>query len=170
MNRLGLSNKERCEIYTIVAAVLHLGNIEFEENIESTKGGCKVTEQTELSLSVVANLLSVDVDELRQALITKVMMTNRGGLKGTVIMYVKYHTYFKLISIFYSLSDSFFNHRVPLKQYEANNARDALAKAIYGKLFDNIVNRINSSIPSKASSYYIGVLDIAGFGKKHFKL
>lgn len=87
MGRLGLSSKERCDIYTIVAAVLHLGNIEFEENIESTKGGCKVTEQTEHSLSVVANLLSVDVDELRQALITKVMMTNRGGLKGTVIMY-----------------------------------------------------------------------------------
>jgi len=62
----------------------------------------------------------------------------------------------------------FFNYRVPLKQYEANNARDALAKAIYGKLFDHIVNRINLSIPSKASSYYIGVLDIAGFGKKYF--
>lgn len=62
----------------------------------------------------------------------------------------------------------FSNYRVPLKQYEANNARDALAKAIYGKLFDHIVNRINSSIPSKASSYYIGVLDIAGFGKKCF--
>lgn len=57
-----------------------------------------------------------------------------------------------------------FYYRVPLKQYEANNARDALAKAIYGKLFDHIVHRINSSIPSKASSYYIGVLDIAGFG------
>jgi myosin VI len=89
LSRLGLSNKERCDIYTIVAAVLHLGNIEFEENTESTKGGCKVTEQTECSLSVVAKLLSVDVDELRQALITKVMMTNRGGLKGTVIMYEK---------------------------------------------------------------------------------
>lgn len=54
--------------------------------------------------------------------------------------------------------------RVPLKVYEANNARDALAKAIYSKLFDHIVSRINKSIPFKASSYYIGVLDIAGFG------
>lgn len=56
--------------------------------------------------------------------------------------------------------------RVPLKVYEANNARDALGKAIYSKLFDHIVSRINKSIPFKASSYYIGVLDIAGFGKK----
>lgn len=56
--------------------------------------------------------------------------------------------------------------RVPLKVYEANNARDALAKAIYSKLFDHIVARINKSIPFKASSYYIGVLDIAGFGER----
>lgn len=56
-------------------------------------------------------------------------------------------------------------YRVPLKVYEANNARDALAKAIYSKLFDYIVERINQSIPFQASSYYIGVLDIAGFGK-----
>lgn len=52
-----------------------------------------------------------------------------------------------------------------MKVYEANNARDALAKAIYSKLFDHIVARINKSIPFKASSYYIGVLDIAGFGR-----
>jgi myosin-6 len=48
--------------------------------------------------------------------------------------------------------------------YEANNARDALAKAVYSNLFDYVVQRINKSIPFKASSYYIGVLDIAGFG------
>lgn len=58
----------------------------------------------------------------------------------------------------------FWIFRVPLKVYEANNARDALAKAIYSKLFDYIVERINQSIPFQVSSYYIGVLDIAGFG------
>lgn len=54
--------------------------------------------------------------------------------------------------------------------YEANNARDALAKAIYSNLFDYIVNRINQSIPFQASSYYIGVLDIAGFGNDKISL
>ena len=53
--------------------------------------------------------------------------------------------------------------RVPLKVYEAINARDALAKAVYSRLFDHIVLMINKSIPFQASSYYIGVLDIAGF-------
>lgn len=53
---------------------------------------------------------------------------------------------------------------VPLKVYEAQNARDALAKAMYSKLFDYIVTRvINKSIPFSTSANYIGVLDIAGF-------
>ncbi|KAL1122308.1 hypothetical protein AAG570_003713 [Ranatra chinensis] len=138
LSRLGLTSHEKLEIYSMVAAVLHLGNVSFEENTEGTKGGSKVNSSSEASLTMAASLLSVDVSELRQALVNKVMMTNRGGPKGTVIM-------------------------VPLKVYEANNARDALAKAIYSKLFDYIVSRINKSIPFKASSYYIGVLDIAGF-------
>ena len=66
------------------------------------------------------------------------MQANKSGFKGTVIM-------------------------VPLKTYEAINARDALAKAIYSRLFDYIVKRINDSIPFERSAYYIGILDIAGF-------
>lgn len=80
-------------------------------------------------------------------------------------MYITYQFQLRLLTIWFQIV---YIYRVPLKQYEANNARDALAKAIYGKLFDHIVHRINSSIPSKASSYYIGVLDIAGFGKTSY--
>ena len=53
---------------------------------------------------------------------------------------------------------------VPLKPDQAVNARDALAKALYVRLFDYIVQRINQCFPFESSSYYIGVLDIAGFG------
>jgi len=53
---------------------------------------------------------------------------------------------------------------VPLKAVEAQSARDALAKAIYAKLFDYIVFRVNQSLPFSSSKSYIGVLDIAGFG------
>lgn len=53
--------------------------------------------------------------------------------------------------------------RVPLKVHEAQNARDALAKAIYVRLFDQIVHFVNKSIPFSSSISYIGILDIAGF-------
>jgi myosin-6 len=138
LTRLGLSNAQKLEIYSLVAAVLHLGNISFEENPGDAKGGCQITTGSEKSLTITAQLIGVDPMELRQALVSRVMLSKGGGVKGTVIM-------------------------VPLKVYEANNARDALAKALYNRLFDHIVTNINSSIPFKASSYYIGVLDIAGF-------
>ncbi|XP_012266629.2 myosin heavy chain 95F-like isoform X2 [Athalia rosae] len=136
--RLGMTDDERMEIYTMIAAVLHLGNITFEDNPEDAKGGSRITSDSEISVVTSASLLGVDPDELRQALISKVMQTSRGGIKGTIIM-------------------------VPLKVHEANGGRDALAKVIYSKLFDHIVSRINKSIPFESSSYYIGVLDIAGF-------
>ena len=52
-----------------------------------------------------------------------------------------------------------------MKAGEAQSGRDALAKAIYSKLFDYIVRRVNEAIPFGSSQNYIGVLDIAGFGK-----
>lgn len=58
-----------------------------------------------------------------------------------------------------------FPPRVPLKVEQANNARDALAKAVYSCLFDHVVRRVNQCFPFKTSSNFIGVLDIAGFGK-----
>lgn len=59
-----------------------------------------------------------------------------------------------------------FPSRVPLKVEQANNARDALAKAVYSRLFDHVVKRVNQCFPFKTSSNFIGVLDIAGFGNK----
>ncbi|XP_069956344.1 unconventional myosin-VI isoform X2 [Cherax quadricarinatus] len=138
LGNFGLNNQERLAIYTTVAAVLHLGNVSFEDNPEDTKGGCMVSPGCDGSLKTAAALMGVDSAELNQALLSRVMQTSKGGLKGTVIM-------------------------VPLKTYEASSARDALAKAMYSKLFDYIVHRINQSIPFSSSSYYIGILDIAGF-------
>lgn len=135
---MGLTDEERLNIYVAVATVLHMGNVTFEESPDDSRGGSRVTPDSEQSLRVAAVLMGVDPDELRQSLLSRVMQTSKGGLKGTIYM-------------------------VPLKAYEANNARDALAKAVYSRLFDFIVQRINQSIPFSSSSHYIGVLDIAGF-------
>lgn len=70
----------------MVASVLHIGNIQFEDNPEDTKGGSKISASSHESVLVAAKLLGIDADDLRQALVSKVMQTNRGGVKGTVIM------------------------------------------------------------------------------------
>eukprot|EP00929_Paragymnodinium_shiwhaense_P042888 TRINITY_DN22125_c0_g1_i1.p1 TRINITY_DN22125_c0_g1~~TRINITY_DN22125_c0_g1_i1.p1 ORF type:complete len:493 (+),score=101.68 TRINITY_DN22125_c0_g1_i1:96-1481(+) len=55
----------------------------------------------------------------------------------------------------------------PNDPQKARNARDALAKMMYGRLFNMIVSRCNAAlgndIGSNAAGMYIGVLDIAGF-------
>lgn len=89
LSRLGLQSREKIEIYSMVAAVLHLGNISFEENPEDTRGGCRVSQSSEKSLIIASKLLGIDSSELKQALVSRVMQSSRGGMKGTVIMYCK---------------------------------------------------------------------------------
>ena len=46
----------------------------------------------------------------------------------------------------------------------AVDARDAIARAVYGKLFDWVVGRVNQRIaPPEPRHCFIGVLDIFGF-------
>ncbi|RXN19087.1 unconventional myosin-VI isoform X2 [Labeo rohita] len=144
MKKIGLDDTEKLNLFRVVAGVLHLGNIDFEET-GSTSGGCILKNQTSQTLEYCAELLGLDEDDLRVSLTTRVMLTTAGGAKGTVI-------------------------KVPLKVEQANNARDALAKAIYSRLFDHVVKRVNQCFPFDTSSNFIGVLDIAGFDLVEAKL
>ncbi|XP_058163036.1 unconventional myosin-VI isoform X4 [Dasypus novemcinctus] len=137
MKKIGLDDEEKLDLFRVVAGVLHLGNIDFEE-AGSTSGGCTLKNKSTQSLEYCAELLGLDQDDLRVSLTTRVMLTTAGGTKGTVI-------------------------KVPLKVEQANNARDALAKTVYSHLFDHVVKRVNQCFPFETSSYFIGVLDIAGF-------
>ncbi|KAG6940246.1 myosin VI [Chelydra serpentina] len=137
MKKIGLDHAEKLDLFRVVAGVLHLGNIDFEE-AGSTSGGCILKNKSSQSLEYCAELLGLDQDDLRVSLTTRVMLTTAGGTKGTVI-------------------------KVPLKVEQANNARDALAKTVYSHLFDHVVNRVNECFPFETSSFFIGVLDIAGF-------
>ena len=76
---MGLSKQDKINIYSTVAAVLHLGNINFEDDPESTKGGCHVLPSTEQSLNITSAMLGLDVRDLRNALITRVLMTKTTG-------------------------------------------------------------------------------------------
>lgn len=86
LGRLGLSDTDKMAIYTLVAAVLHLGNVNFEEIPDDVRGGCQVAEASERSLDITSRLLGVDPAELRTALVSRVMQSKGGGFKGTVIM------------------------------------------------------------------------------------
>ncbi|NWH75002.1 MYO6 protein, partial [Piaya cayana] len=137
MKKIGLDDAEKLDLFRVVAGVLHLGNIDFEE-AGSTSGGCTLKPRSQPALECCAALLGLDQEDLRGSLTTRVMLTTAGGTKGTVI-------------------------KVPLKVEQANNARDALAKTVYSHLFDHVVNRVNRCFPFETSSFFIGVLDIAGF-------
>ncbi|XP_077409022.1 unconventional myosin-VI-like isoform X3 [Vanacampus margaritifer] len=137
MKKIGLDDAEKLDLFRVVAGVLHLGNIDFEE-AGSTSGGCSIKKQSGQTLQQCAELLGLDQLDLQGSLTSRVMLTTAGGAKGTVI-------------------------KVPLKVEQANNARDALAKAVYSRLFDHVVTRVNQCFPFQSSANFIGVLDIAGF-------
>ncbi|XP_066283069.1 unconventional myosin-VI-like isoform X6 [Branchiostoma lanceolatum] len=138
MRCVGIEEAEKMNLFRIAAAVLHLGNVTFEEDHNNTSGGCIVPQSSDKALAVTAELMGLGKEELQEALTTRVMQTARAGPGGTVI-------------------------KVPLKFDQASNARDALAKAVYSKLFDRVVARVNQCFPFQTSEHFIGVLDIAGF-------
>lgn len=52
----------------------------------------------------------------------------------------------------------------PISKLQATNARDALAKHIYAKLFNWIVDHVNQALHSAVKQHsFIGVLDIYGY-------
>lgn len=134
MRIIGLSNQEQNEIFRMIAVILWLGNVDFQEMDDgnSTIFDTAVTD-------FIAHLIEVDSAMVQKVLTSRVVETQRGGRRGSV-------------------------YDVPLNPAQANAGRDALAKAIYNNLFEWIVSRINVSMKARsASAQVIGILDIFGF-------
>ncbi|KAK9275460.1 hypothetical protein L1049_022727 [Liquidambar formosana] len=133
MDVVGISEEEQESIFRVVAAILHLGNINFAKGEEIDSSVVK-DEKSRFHLNITAELLKCDAKNLEDALIKRVMVTPEEVITRT------------------------------LDPAAAVASRDALAKTIYSRLFDWIVEKINISIGQDPNSkLLIGVLDIYGF-------
>lgn len=133
MDIVGISEEEQEAIFRVVAAILHLGNIEFAKGEEIDSSVIK-DQKSRFHLNMTAELLKCDAKSLEDALIQRVMVTPEEVITRT------------------------------LDPLAAVLSRDALAKTIYSRLFDWLVDKINNSIGQDPNSKsLIGVLDIYGF-------
>ncbi|KAL6061526.1 Unconventional myosin-Ie [Balamuthia mandrillaris] len=136
MNVMQIPPEVQANIWRLVAGILHLGNVSFREG---AKGSAGVADENVLALA--SQFLGVEPFALQNALLFRVLNTGGGGAK-------KMSTY-----------------NVPQSAEQAASARDALAKTIYSRMFDFIVEQVNRALQSQGSqaSTIIGVLDIYGF-------
>ncbi len=147
---LGFSGSEVRGVLKIVAGIMHLGNIEFQET--NKNGVCEIsrTERSIESCSLACELLQLDPDALEHALCTRVI-----SVKGPAGLFQQ------------KREEESFEKRMSCQ--ESDFARDALAMSIYEHLFLWIVSRINEDIEKvgKAaepnSVVEIGILDVFGF-------
>lgn len=129
MNVIGLSAQEQHEIFKMLAIILWLGNVQFEENDDN---GSNISDSGVTDF--VAYLMEVDSAIIQKALTSRTMETTRMGRRGSV-------------------------YDVPLNPAQANSGRDALSKAIYNNLFEWIVSRVNVSMKTRSAyAHVIGIL------------
>nr|FAA04056.1 TPA: myosin XI subclass 2 isoform 2 [Chara braunii] len=133
MDIVGITTEEQEAIFRTIAAVLHLGNIEF--NSGESEASEVSTEKSKFHLKAAADMLMCDEEMLEKSLTTRIMKATRTESITKI-----------------------------LNKSQATDNRDALARTIYAKLFDWLVNKVNKSIGQDPhSTVLIGVLDIYGF-------
>nr|TKV91368.1 hypothetical protein SEVIR_9G091500v2 [Setaria viridis] len=133
MDIVGIDQEEQDAIFRVVAAILHLGNIEFSKGKEIDSSKLR-DDKSVHHLKTVAELLMCNEKALEDSLCQRVIVTPDGNITK------------------------------PLDPDSAALSRDALAKTVYSRLFDWIVDKINNSIGQDPDATdIIGVLDIYGF-------
>jgi myosin heavy subunit len=118
----------------IFAGILHLGNVLFESGSSRDVADSKLKGDTVTHLHTAAEMFGVDPEILKNSLIGSVVQSGRGSIIR------------KLLS--------------PEKAMET---RDTVAKALYGNLFDWTIKKVNLTLKTDASPFFIGILDIFGF-------
>ncbi|XP_069361962.1 myosin-IIIb-like isoform X2 [Maniola hyperantus] len=133
---VGFHEDEVQIIYRMLAAILHLGDIEFAETAGEYNADNRATIIDTAPLHRASCLLGVETSDLRECLTSSSVVT-----KGETIA----------------------RYTSPA---EAAVARDATARGIYARAFDRIVERINALLSQnrpQSDQLSIGILDIFGF-------
>ncbi|XP_046430250.1 unconventional myosin-IXa-like isoform X2 [Neodiprion fabricii] len=139
MEMVGFTPEKQRRLFAVLSAVLLLGNVEFQPRKSYHHHDEAVAVKNPEVVALISELLRVKQDTLLAALTAK-----RARASGETLV---------------------INYRLP----EAIAARDAMAKCLYGALFDWIVLQVNHALLSKKDTLRdhqgnsIGVLDIFGF-------
>jgi len=145
MDVLGIPEKEKEKIFRVLAAIIHLGEVSFEESSSSPKEsaggrdasgarGVWLSPEGEEFLKNVAYLLEIKYEDILEVLQRpKIKAGNEVVAHGRTAE-------------------------------EINFTTASLCKVMYERVFNLVISLVNFSLqsPAKGSSY-IGVLDIAGF-------
>lgn len=140
MGVLGISEKDQDSLWNILAAILHLGNVRFKEQEDPTSRQPVVSMENPKVVQTVAQVLHVDEFVLARALTTRTITSGTQKRMSTIT--------------------------VPLDTVQAIYSRDALAKALYERVFHWLVAKININLRATeklSDLYVIGLLDIYGF-------
>ncbi|XP_018054529.1 PREDICTED: unconventional myosin-IXa-like isoform X1 [Atta colombica] len=139
MEMVGFTAEKQRRLFAVLSAVLLLGNVEFYPRKSYHHHDEAVGVKNPEVVALISELLRVKQETLLAALTAK-----RARASGETLV---------------------INYRLP----EAIAARDAMAKCLYGALFDWIVLQVNHALLSKKDTLRdhqgnsIGVLDIFGF-------
>ncbi|XP_041984845.1 unconventional myosin-Va isoform X2 [Aricia agestis] len=136
LTTLGVSEIEQQNMLTVLAAILHLGNVDLTTDPDDHTGnndGAYIDSQ-DRHLTIICALLGISRPELSR------WLTHRRIASAHEVIVSR------------------------MDVQRAAFGRDALAKRLYGELFSWLVQAVNRALDTgHAKSHFIGVLDIYGF-------
>lgn len=80
-----MTTEEKTDLMQLTAAILHLGNITFDEYNKDNKEMSTISRSSARSFSLACKMLKLEEEDLQRALVSRVMTTSKGGAMGTII-------------------------------------------------------------------------------------